>query len=47
VTRVSGDGLFGCLTILLTSVSYYFLLRYLIADAERVLCCAEYSHYIH
>jgi hypothetical protein len=35
------------LLILLENVSYYFVLRYLIADAEIVLCCAGYSHKIH
>jgi hypothetical protein len=33
-----GNSLFRKLPILLTNVSYYFVLRYLTADAERVLC---------
>jgi hypothetical protein len=46
VKRVAGDGnnLFRSLAILLENVSNYFVLRYLIADAETVLCCAEYNH---
>jgi hypothetical protein len=46
VKRVAGDGncLFWSLTILLENVSYYFALGHLIADAETMLCCAEYNH---
>lgn len=32
--------------VLLENISYYFLLRYLIVDAETMLCCAEYNHRI-
>jgi hypothetical protein len=30
--------------MLLENVSYYFVLRYLITDAEIVLRCAEHNH---
>jgi hypothetical protein len=46
VKRVAGDGinLFQSLAKLLENVSYYFVLRYFIAIAETVLCCAEYNN---
>jgi hypothetical protein len=42
--RVAGDGntLFRNHAILLKNVSYYFVLRDLIADADTVLCYVEY-----
>jgi hypothetical protein len=38
VKRVAGDGIcfFPSLAILLESVSYYFVVRYFVADAETV-----------
>jgi hypothetical protein len=46
VKRVAGDGnsLFWSLAVLLENANYYFVFRYLIADADIVLYCAEYSH---
>jgi hypothetical protein len=32
------------LAVLLENVGYYYVLQFLIADAETVLCCAEYCH---
>jgi hypothetical protein len=46
---VAGDGkcfIWG-LIILLETVSYYFVFRYLIDDVELVLCSAKYNHEIH
>jgi hypothetical protein len=45
VKRVAGDGnsLIPSPAISLDIVSYYSVLRYLIASAETVLCCAEYN----
>jgi hypothetical protein len=44
VKGVAGDGndLFLSHTKLLEIVSHHFVLRYLIADAETVSCCAEF-----
>jgi hypothetical protein len=46
---VAGDG--KCfswgLIILLETVGYYFVFRYLIADVELVLCSAKYNHEIN
>jgi hypothetical protein len=46
VRKVAGDGksLFWSLPILLENVSYYCVFRYLIADAETLLCYAEYNY---
>jgi hypothetical protein len=43
---VYGNCLFRGLAMLLKNVrlNLYFVLRHLIADAETVLCYAEYSH---
>jgi hypothetical protein len=43
VKRVAADGnsLFWSCSVLLVNASYYFVLNYLIANAETVLCCAQ------
>jgi len=45
VKIVSGKGncFFRAPAILFETVSYYFVIMYLIADAETVLCCTEYT----
>jgi hypothetical protein len=45
VKIVAGDenGLFRCV-IFLEHVSYYFVLRNIIADAETLSCCNEHNH---
>jgi hypothetical protein len=40
-----GNCLLRSLTILLENISYYFVLRYFIADAETILCYVEYLSY--
>jgi hypothetical protein len=41
-----GNCMFRNLAILLETVSCYFVLRYHISNAETLLCCTEYSHWI-
>lgn len=45
VKRAADDGnsLFQSLAVLLVN-AFFLMLRYLIAAAETVLCCAEYNH---
>jgi hypothetical protein len=40
----NGNCFFRGVAVLLETVSFYFVLKYHIADAGTVLCCAEYSH---
>jgi hypothetical protein len=47
VKRVAcdGSGVFQIVDILLENAGYYFVLLYLIADAETVLRCTEYRRF--